>query len=61
MMSPSTQPLQFECEVFYSFKIFYMVHSVEVLSQDPHQNKNFISLVITNMESKFEQCVFHLI
>jgi hypothetical protein len=42
-------------------KKFYKVHNVEVWSQDPRQQKNFSSLIITNMELRFEVCVFNLI
>ena len=40
MMLFSMWPLWFECEVFeLFFKKFYGFYSVEVLSQDPHQQK----------------------
>jgi hypothetical protein len=41
MMSPSMWPLQSKCEVFDFFKKFYKLHGVEVLSQDPRQQKKF--------------------
>jgi hypothetical protein len=43
------------------FKKFYKVHSVEVLSQDPVNKNNSSSLVITNMELRFEPRVLNLI
>jgi hypothetical protein len=46
---------------FIFFKKFYKVHSVEVLSQDPRNKKNSSSLIFTNMELRFETCVFNLI
>jgi hypothetical protein len=42
-------------------KKFYKVHNVEVLSQDPINKKNFSSLIITNVELRFEPYVFNLI
>jgi hypothetical protein len=37
---PSMWPLRSKCEVFFIFfKNFYKVHSVELWSQDPHQQK----------------------
>jgi hypothetical protein len=41
IMSSSMWLLQFECEVFDLFQEFYKVHKVEVLSQDPRQQKEF--------------------
>jgi hypothetical protein len=44
------------------FKKFYKVHSVEVWSQDPTTNKNnSSSLILTNLELKFEACMLNLI
>jgi hypothetical protein len=43
------------------FKNIYKVHSVEVLSQDPVKKNNSSSLIIINMELRFEPCVFNLI
>ena len=43
------------------FKKYYKVHNIEVLNQDPCQQKEFSSLIITNMELKFEPCVLNLI
>jgi hypothetical protein len=43
------------------FKKNYKVRSVEVLSQDRVNKKNFNSLIITIMELKFEACVLNLI
>jgi hypothetical protein len=43
------------------FKNFYKVHSVEVQSQDPHQQKYSSSLILTNLELKFEACMLNLI
>jgi hypothetical protein len=40
-MSSSMWPLRFECEVFDFFKTIYKVHSIEVLSQDTHQQEEF--------------------
>jgi hypothetical protein len=31
------------------------------LSKDPHQQKEFSSLIIANMELRFEPCVLNLI
>jgi hypothetical protein len=42
------------------FKKFYKVHSVEVLKTLVNK-KNSSSLVITNMELRFEPCVLNLI
>jgi hypothetical protein len=42
-------------------KNFYKVHSVEVWSQDPVNKNNSSSLIITNMELRFEPCVLNLI
>jgi hypothetical protein len=58
--------LQCECydlnvKFLIFFKNFYKVHSVEVWSQDPHQQKNSSSLILTNLELKFEACVLNLI
>jgi hypothetical protein len=41
MMSPSMWLLQSKREVFIFFKKFYKVHNVELLTQDPHQQKEF--------------------
>jgi hypothetical protein len=43
------------------FKKFYKVHSIEVLSQDPVNKKSFSSLIIKNVELKFEPCMFNSI
>jgi hypothetical protein len=45
--------------IFFNF--FYNVHSVEVLSKDPCQQKEFSSLMITKMDLRFEPYVFNLI
>ena len=42
------------------FKKFYKVHRVGVLNQDPRQQETFNSLIITNMELRFEPCVLNL-
>jgi hypothetical protein len=61
MMSPSMRLLQSKCEVFYFFKKYYKVHSVEVLSQDPINKKNSSSLIIINVELRFKPYMLHLI
>jgi hypothetical protein len=43
------------------FKKFYKVHSVEVWSQDPANKNNSSSFMLTNLELKFEVCMFNLI
>jgi hypothetical protein len=43
------------------FKKFYKVHSVEVWSQDPVNKNNFSSLILINLELKFEACMLNLI
>jgi hypothetical protein len=43
------------------FKKFYKVHNVEVLSQDPINKMNFSSLIIIDVELRFEPCMFNLI
>jgi hypothetical protein len=43
------------------FKKFYKVHRIEIFSQDPVNKKNFSSLMITNLELRFELCVLNLI
>jgi hypothetical protein len=43
------------------FKIFYKVQSVEVWSQDPVNKNNSNSFMLTNLELKFEVCMFNLI
>jgi hypothetical protein len=48
-------------EVFIFFNKIYKVHSVEVLSQDPRQQKNFSLLIITDMDLKFEPYVLNLV
>jgi hypothetical protein len=48
-------------KVLIFFKNFYKVHSVEVWSQDPHQKNNSSSLILTNLELKFEACMLNLI
>jgi hypothetical protein len=45
---------------FSLFSLFFLV-MVEVLSQDPVNKKNFSSLMITNLELRFELCVPNLI
>jgi hypothetical protein len=42
-------------------KKFYKVHNVELLSQGPINKKNSSSLIIRNMELRFEPCVLNLI
>jgi hypothetical protein len=53
MMLPSMSPLRFECEVFDFFQ--------EFLSQDPINKNNSSSLILTNLELKFEACMLNLI
>jgi hypothetical protein len=42
-------------------KKFYKVHSVEVWSEDPHQQNNSSSFILTNLELTFEPCILNLI
>jgi hypothetical protein len=46
---------------FIFFKKFYKVHNVEVWSHDPINKNNSTSLMLTNMELRFEPCVLNLI
>jgi hypothetical protein len=44
------------------FRNFYKVHSVEVWRQDPHQQRNnSSSLILTNLELKFQPYMLNLI
>jgi hypothetical protein len=43
------------------FKIFYKVHNVEVWSQDPINKNNSSSVILTNLELRFEPCMLNLI
>jgi hypothetical protein len=61
MTSPSMWPLWSECEVFDFFNNFYKVHSVEVCSQAPINKNNSSSLILTNLELRFEACMVNLI
>jgi hypothetical protein len=61
MMSPQCDRYDLNMKFLILFKKFYKVHNVEVLSQDPCQQKNSRSLIITNMELIFEPCVLNLI
>jgi hypothetical protein len=47
--------------VLECYEKFYKVHSIEVLSPDLVNKNNSSSLIITNMELRFELCVFNLI
>jgi hypothetical protein len=62
MMSPSTLPLQFECEVFDLFQENFTRSIVlKFWVKTPINKKNFSSLIITNVELRFEPCVLNLI
>ena len=63
MISPSMWLLWFECEIFYYFQEIIQSKSTMLRSwmKTPINKRNFSSLIIMNMEFRFEPCVLNLI
>jgi hypothetical protein len=62
MMLPSMWPLRSKCEVFYFFSINFTRSIVlKFWVKTPVMKNNSSSLIITNMELRFEPCVLNLI
>ena len=61
LMSPSIWLLQFKCEVFDFFQEILQGPQCWSFESRPLSRKIIFSLIITNMELRFEPCVFNLI